>query len=385
MTQLALISTHNLRHLAGTEVFSLELAIEMRTQGWNVWVASFLIGAPMADEFRKSGFRVLDLVREAEILQAAKFDLVWIHHGPVLLQLFGNIGIHTKRAVFCSHSHFEPLEAVPSGVPSCIEVFAHSDENRQEIARQLDWDSKRIGLFPNSAARPYWHGRSPSTARAVLRRLILVSNHPPKEVLAALSMLQKQGISVEFVGAGGHEILVSADVLERYDAIVTIGRTAISGIALQLPVYCYDHFGGPGWIAFDNIERVAWYNFSGRGFGLRSASEIASEIVTGFSSAHKAGSALSAHIRHQRSLPDNVTRILSGCRSDASDTCSWHPTRNELVQHEQYLQLLAPTVKLHRDLQREVDRIKSTFSWQVTKPLRLLAFLWRKLANLSSQ
>jgi hypothetical protein len=78
-----------------------------------------------------------------------------------------------------------------------------------------------------------------------------------------------------------------------------------------------------------------------------------------------------------------VTRILSGCRSEASATCSWHPTRNELVQHEQYLQLFAPTVKLHRDLQGEIDRIKSTFSWQITKPLRLLAFLWRKLNNLS--
>jgi SAM-dependent methyltransferase len=34
-----------------------------------------------------------------------------------------------------------------------------------------------------------------------------------------------------------------------------------------------------------------------------------------------------------------------------------------------------------RALQNEVDRIKSTFSWQITKPLRLLAFLWRKLAG----
>jgi hypothetical protein len=213
---------------------------------------------------------------------------------------------------------------------------------------------------------------------------MLVSNHPPKEVIAALSILQKQGISVEFVGTGGHEVLVSADVLEQYDAIVTIGKTAISGIALQLPVYCYDHFGGSGWITLDNIERVAWHNFSGRGFGLRSASEIASEIASGFSSAQQEGSALSAHIRHQRSLPDNVTRILSSCRSEAPDTCTWHPARNELVQHEQYLQLLASTVKLHNDLQGDIDRIKSTFSWQVTKPLRLLAFLWRKLAYLSS-
>ncbi len=33
-----------------------------------------------------------------------------------------------------------------------------------------------------------------------------------------------------------------------------------------------------------------------------------------------------------------------------------------------------------KELQAEIDRIKSTVSWQITKPLRLVAFLWRKLA-----
>lgn len=36
---------------------------------------------------------------------------------------------------------------------------------------------------------------------------------------------------------------------------------------------------------------------------------------------------------------------------------------------------------LNADLQTEIDRIKATVSWQVTKPLRLLAFLWRKLVR----
>lgn len=33
------------------------------------------------------------------------------------------------------------------------------------------------------------------------------------------------------------------------------------------------------------------------------------------------------------------------------------------------------------NLEKEIDRVKSTVSWQVTKPLRLLAFLWRKLVR----
>jgi hypothetical protein len=35
------------------------------------------------------------------------------------------------------------------------------------------------------------------------------------------------------------------------------------------------------------------------------------------------------------------------------------------------------------DLEAELTRVKATVSWQVTKPLRFLAFLWRKLAHAS--
>lgn len=38
--------------------------------------------------------------------------------------------------------------------------------------------------------------------------------------------------------------------------------------------------------------------------------------------------------------------------------------------------------ELERELEREIARIKSTVSWQVTKPLRLLAHLWRNLKRM---
>lgn len=46
-------------------------------------------------------------------------------------------------------------------------------------------------------------------------------------------------------------------------------------------------------------------------------------------------------------------------------------------------QALLDQIQLERTLQ-EVTRMKSSVSWQVTKPLRLLAFLWRKLAHTSN-
>jgi hypothetical protein len=47
-------------------------------------------------------------------------------------------------------------------------------------------------------------------------------------------------------------------------------------------------------------------------------------------------------------------------------------------------QLTARTMQLeaaNADLQAEIDRVKSTVSWLITRPLRFLAFLWRKLVG----
>lgn len=35
-------------------------------------------------------------------------------------------------------------------------------------------------------------------------------------------------------------------------------------MSMGLPLYCYDHFGGPGYININNIEHSTYFNFSGR-------------------------------------------------------------------------------------------------------------------------
>lgn len=74
--------------------------------------------------------------------------------------------------------------------------------------------------------------------------------------------------------------------LRNCDAVITIGKTVQYALAMKRPVYCYDRFGGPGWLDHRNVELAAHYNFSGRCCSRRiAADEIVSEIVQGYSSA----------------------------------------------------------------------------------------------------
>lgn len=70
-----------------------------------------------------------------------------------------------------------------------------------------------------------------------------------------------------------------------------------------------------------------------------------------------------------------ITRLIAPW---ASRLLSLWPIRDELAATRERL---ADREKLVSLLQKEILRIKSTFSWQVTKPLRLLAFLSRRGCN----
>ena len=48
------------------------------------------------------------------------------------------------------------------------------------------------------------------------------------------------------------------------------------------PIYCYDHFGGPGYLNTENFSKAKYFNFSGRGFSRKDANTIASEVIDGF-------------------------------------------------------------------------------------------------------
>ena len=55
-------------------------------------------------------------------------------------------------------------------------------------------------------------------------------------------------------------------------------------MALKIPVYVYDKFGGPGYINKKNIEINRKYNFSGRNFKKKSSLEIVNDIIQNFDS-----------------------------------------------------------------------------------------------------
>lgn len=369
----ALIATHNLTDYAGSEIFTLELAIELREMGWEVWVAAFLSGEPMASEFKKLGFRIVDILATDSAISNAKFDLAWIHHAPVFYELFIVHKLEAAMVVFCSLSPFEPLEAVPANIGNLDLLLANSIENRNFITKDLGLDRDQVVVFPNAVPTNYWdylkEFHSP-----VLRRIAVISNHPPLEVLGAATILKGNGVDVTHIGRGGTPMLMSPNHLLHYDAVITIGKTVPYCFALKVPVYCYDHFGGPGWLIEDNFDLASQNNFSGRGFLKKSAETLTHEIVNGYRESVRMLDVYRNHAMNFHNLSKNLELLFSQPRMPLPKQLNDTDSKQALKQHAQYMRLAKILSVRDAELSacnKEISRVKSTFSWRLTAPFRV--------------
>ena len=118
-----------------------------------------------------------------------------------------------------------------------------------------------------------------------LKKLLIISNHPPIEVLEAKKKLIESGIKVDTFGEGQDKYVpLSPEILKKYDAAITIGKSVQYCIVGSFPVYIYDWYGGPGWLNKD-YEKTKINNFSGRFSEHKTGEKIAKEIIDGYSDA----------------------------------------------------------------------------------------------------
>ncbi len=147
----------------------------------------------------------------------------------------------------------------------------------------------RLAVFGNPSPSGFKGVTSFSNETEKPKKILLVSNHPPIEVEKARELLRAQGISVISFGtmAGGNPTRVLPEHIAEVDVVLTIGKTVQYSILAGIPVYCYDHFGGPGYLSSKNFQKARDLNFSGRGFKRKTADRIVKGIIEGYDGARK--------------------------------------------------------------------------------------------------
>jgi len=277
MMKKILITNHFLREFSGSEIATLDIAKDFLAKGYLVSVGTFIFYDPLKSEFDKLNVRMIDL----NTASAEHFDLIWAHHFTTLDTCLIDIGITADKIIFSSLSPYESLESPPLSTEQVDLFLANSIETR-DVLTDMGVDSAAIEILPNPVSDDFF---TLTTNRDVsLQKIAIVSNHIPSEIKNTLPLLHNKGIEVKIFGIEGEFKLITPNILTEFDAVITIGRTVQYCLAMRIPVYCYDRFGGPGWIKKSNIQKASEYNFSGRCTNRQlSSDDIVNEIVQSFS------------------------------------------------------------------------------------------------------
>ena len=121
----------------------------------------------------------------------------------------------------------------------------------------------------------------------------VISNHIPFEV-ECLKEYIPRGCNITLIGKG-REICeaVTPELLNKFDIIISIGKTVQYALGMGIPVFEYDHFGGNGYININNINAEANNCFCGKPQCRKlDGLTLAAEIMEGYARAREQAPAL---------------------------------------------------------------------------------------------
>lgn len=254
-----LILNSFLRAYTGSEIVTLDLAKTFKKLGFEVSVATFELSNPLYNKFQESG---LDVQIIYTLSSNIEYDLIWAHHFTTIEYCIFEKNISAKKIIFSSLSSYLPLESPPLIMDKISLFLANSAETKDNLSKNYGIPDKYIRIFPNPVSEDFFSFEKELNRE--LNYIAIISNHIPTEILNTIPMLKNKNIHVDVYGLGFKEELITPEILLKYDAIITIGKTVQYSLSLGIPVYCYDIWGGVGWLTQENIEVAENYNFSGR-------------------------------------------------------------------------------------------------------------------------
>lgn len=308
-----LITQSAMRVIAGSEIVALELAEELQSMGANVKIFTWEYGAPIRKFVEKKNIKVTCNEYDPFF---KKCDYIWVHHQVlpelVLKELHSNKK-YDPRIMFM-HMSGIPGNYIEQPYIRDLELQLsdknlYVSEEAKTLLEKMFYEGKEkiaSDIFPNPFPEAFAEQRY---NRSELKNVLVVSNHPPKEVERLKNM--RSEINIVFAGNGGDKYeLVTPKALLKYDAVITIGKTVQYCLACGVPVYVYDKSGGCGYLNKKNFTKNRLVNFSGRGNKKKTSEQIFSEIINGYDGARKYQESVRDEMIQEFSLANYIEKLF---------------------------------------------------------------------------
>jgi hypothetical protein len=305
-----LLTTHRLEMYAGAQLVCIDLAMYFIESGFNVYVGAFQLNSVFEKILEELEVKYVDL-NNTYFDAPNEFDFIFACHNTTIDKLLKYFSVFSNKIVFLSLSPFESLEVPPEYYDKLSLLLVNSFETKDNLV-SYGIDQNLIEIFPNPCSRVFFDYKPRNLLNKINpQKIAVISNHVPNEIKEIYSLFEMDGIVVDYYGVEYLQVLITPDILIKYDVVITIGRTVQQSLVLGIPVFCYDHFGGPGFIFMENIFNAGYYNFSGRCTKHKMSSlEIYNSIKSDYSNVVSQREKLINYARENFHLPTTIDKLL---------------------------------------------------------------------------
>ncbi len=380
-----LLTNFNILNYSGSEIDTVSIANYFNKNNYDVTIFTLEYDNPLK-EIVDSNIKVI-VPNDISKLDK-KYDLIWAHHYPLLDYLIFALKIKANHIVYVSLSYFEPLEMLPDYYTDLSIIATITEEIKKKLNRQM-LIKKPIVFFPNYAPSDYF--KYPIKSVTSLIKICIVSNHVPNELLEFKEIALKNKIIVDIYGLGNIVKYVDSEVINKYDVVISIGKTIYYTLALGKISYCYDRFGGYGFLTSKNVDKYYQKNFSGRGGVILTAQEIYQDIINNYQNINKELELLRKYAYQNFHFETNISKILKLLDNTNIVDCNKIVKKYPFLQQKSHLYVENINVKNNviKSIQNEnnylknlISEIYNSFSWKITYPIRFLKIKIVKLKRM---
>jgi hypothetical protein len=258
-----LLAAHSLAGLAGAPLHTLDLCRGFRRAGHEISAFTFYTGT-VTDLLGEEGISVFT-PQDSKLLENEAFDIVYLYHATCEALL--GLVFAGRTPIVRGYIGKGSTTAAPINADFSSGVTYISEGVREAMQRIGGWNS----AVPSRIARNVYddglveRGVDVSGPPRAEPSFALVSNHVP----TGLGSLLKEAAGdrrcrFTHFGQPDNSLLVTPELLDPFDAVITIGRTVPLAAALGKPVYLCDIHGIEGWLVPDNYHGSRVHSFSGR-------------------------------------------------------------------------------------------------------------------------
>lgn len=352
----AVVMTNRLAQWGGAEIITCELAEELAGRGMVVTVYAHFI----SDEIRAMlGSFGISTTTDPDAVEVMGADIAYSHHQIISLLLARqsrrDAGLRGEPPVVV-YNHLSPYEPLETPGPFVEEeladhIWCNSPETQAMLA-EYGPAFARAEVVPNPAPERFFASRPAAGER--LASLLVVSNHVPQELTEAMGRLSAAGIRITHLGLSGVQRRIDPTDILGHDAVLTIGKTVQYALASRTPVYCYDHFGGPGWLDATTFPTAEATNFSGRSRPQRrTVEDLVHDITAGFPAARDWAAELEDSLLDRWRLSHHIDGLIEGATKLRADV-GYRMRRQALLMRQDFRQGLKIEGNIQESLRAEV-------------------------------